>query len=114
MGKFSEQDAAAAGEVEPIFLEFGGGKLRGFPPCNDGPVPTWGEIELMFADDFAQAASDSIAFNSAADFFACDETKAEMGEIFDRSGREHKGPTGLSPAFFTQLGEVTGLLQPQV
>lgn len=100
--------------MEPVFFEFGEGELGGAPAGDEGPVPAGGEVGLVFADDFTQAATDGVAHDSAADFFASDETKAEVREVVDRSGGKDQGPTGLSLADLAELGEVTGLLQPQV
>ena len=100
--------------MEPVFFEFGKGELGGAPAGDDGPVPAWGEVGLVFADDFTQTATDGVALDGAANFFASDETKAEMREFVDGSGGKHQRPTGLGLALLTKLGEVTGLLQPQV
>ena len=84
------EDARTAGDVEPILFEFGEGEFRGAPAGDEGPMPSRSKTLLMFADDLTEPSAYSIAFDSAAEFFPCDEAKTKMRESLHRSGRKHK------------------------
>lgn len=84
------EDARTAGDVEPILFEFGEGEFRGAPAGDEGPMPSRSKTLLMFADDLTEPSAYGIAFDSAADFFPCDEAKTKMRESLHRSGRKHK------------------------